>query len=101
MTKLVPGLLLVSATMASPLAAQQPSAAPASEVRSGRQPRSFRRIFDPPKRVETAAFKIVPLGPALVDIDFTAYMSSVEHLQKTFSRSTNWPRAGITHASMP
>lgn len=98
MTKLVPGLLLVSAAMATPLAAQQPSAASASVARSGPVAPFIPAEFDPPKLAETAAFKIVPLGPALVDIDFKAYMSSVEHLQKTFSRSTNWPHAGITHA---
>jgi hypothetical protein len=98
MTKLVPGLLLVSAAMASPLAAQQPSAASAPAVRLGPGSSFIPANFDPPKRVETAAFRIVPLGPDLVDIDFKAYMSSVEHLQQTFSRSNNWPHAGITHA---
>jgi hypothetical protein len=34
----------------------------------------------------------------VVKLDFDAYMSSVEHLQKTFSRSTSWPRQGITDA---
>ena len=47
-------------------------------------------------RVETEDFVIVPLGPELVDIDYEAYMSSIEHLQKTFTRSTGWPREGIT-----
>jgi hypothetical protein len=52
--------------------------------------------FDAPTLVETEAFKIVPLGPELVEIDYAAYMSSIEHLQKTFTRSKNWPREGIT-----
>ena len=52
--------------------------------------------FEPPVLVETANFKLVPLGPALVDIDFAAYMSSIEHLQETFSRSTSWPHDKIT-----
>ncbi len=30
--------------------------------------------------------------------DFDAYMSSIEHLQKSFSRSTRWPHAGISDA---
>jgi hypothetical protein len=93
MIKLVPGLLLVSAFVAAPLAAQQqpiPAVAAASPFVAA--------DFDVPKRVDTARFKIVPLGPDLVDIDFRAYMSSIEHLQKTFSRSTDWPREGITHA---
>ena len=46
----------------------------------------------PPLRVETSDFKLVPLGPELVKIDYDAYMSSIEHLQKTFTRSTSWPR---------
>lgn len=52
--------------------------------------------FVVPVLVEDAEFKVVPLGPDLVQIDFDAYMSSIEHLQKTFSRSTSWPREGIT-----
>ena len=54
--------------------------------------------FAVPMLVETPGFKLVPLGPALVDIDFAAYMSSIAHLQQTFTRSTGWPRADITAA---
>jgi hypothetical protein len=54
--------------------------------------------FAPPTLVETAGFKLVPLGPAVVKVDFDAYMSSIEHLQQTFTRSTGWPREGITDA---
>nr|MBA4770723.1 twin-arginine translocation pathway signal protein [Sphingobium sp.] len=54
--------------------------------------------FSPPMLVRTATFKLVPLGPALVKVDFDAYMSSIEHLQKTFTRSTDWPHAGISSA---
>ncbi|MFT4712040.1 MAG: hypothetical protein ACJAVI_003432 [Candidatus Azotimanducaceae bacterium] len=54
--------------------------------------------FDAPVLIETEKFKIVPLGPELVKIDFDAYMSSIEHLQKTFTRSTNWPRKNISDA---
>jgi hypothetical protein len=54
--------------------------------------------FAVPTLVETPGFKLVPLGPALVDIDFAAYMSSIEHLQQTFTRSKGWPRADITAA---
>ncbi|MEM1436493.1 MAG: twin-arginine translocation pathway signal protein [Pseudomonadota bacterium] len=54
--------------------------------------------FEPPVRVETAEFTVVPLGPELVTIDYEAYMASIEHLQKTFTRSTGWPREGITDA---
>ncbi len=52
--------------------------------------------FEPPVLVETANFKLVPLGPELVDIDYAAYMSSIEHLQETFTRSTSWPHEDIT-----
>ncbi|MFM7404371.1 MAG: twin-arginine translocation pathway signal protein [Erythrobacter sp.] len=49
-----------------------------------------------PTRIEGPGFVLVPLGPALVDIDFAAYMSSIRHLQQTFTRSTGWPREDIT-----
>ena len=54
--------------------------------------------FAVPMSVVTPHFKLQPLGPALVKIDFEAYMSSVEHLQKTFTRSLEWPHAGISDA---
>jgi len=54
--------------------------------------------FPVPTQVETAGFKLVPLAPDLAKRDFAAYMSSIEHLQTTFSRSTSWPHAGITDA---
>lgn len=52
--------------------------------------------FEPPVLVETDKFNLVPLGPDLVDVDFAAYMSSIEHLQQTFTRSTGWPHKNIT-----
>lgn len=52
--------------------------------------------FEPPVLVETDDFDVVPLGPDLVDVDFAAYMSSIEHLQETFTRSTGWPHADIS-----
>ena len=54
--------------------------------------------FTVPVLVKTPGFKVVPLSPALVKVDFDAYMSSIEHLQKTFTRSTAWPHAAITDA---
>ncbi|MDM7955504.1 twin-arginine translocation pathway signal protein [Blastomonas sp.] len=54
--------------------------------------------FKVPTLVETPGFKIVPLGPELVDIDFAAYMSSIEHLQQTFTRSTSWPHKDVSSA---
>jgi hypothetical protein len=54
--------------------------------------------FRVPAMTEADDFQLVPLGPALVKIDYDAYMSSIEHLQKTFTRSTDWPRVDITDA---
>ncbi|NQV70496.1 MAG: hypothetical protein HQ498_10765 [Pseudohongiella sp.] len=54
--------------------------------------------FEPPVLVETDDFTVVPLGPELVDLDFAAYMSSIEHLQQTFTRSEGWPHENITDA---
>ena len=54
--------------------------------------------FKVPVRAEGPGFTLVPLGPDLVKIDFDAYMSSIEHLQKTFTRSAAWPHPGITDA---
>lgn len=51
--------------------------------------------FAVPTLAEGPGFKLVPLGPDLVKIDFDAYMASIEHLQKTFTRSTDWPHAGL------
>jgi hypothetical protein len=52
--------------------------------------------FDPPMLWEGDGFKVVPLGPELAKIDYDAYMSSIEHLQKTFTYSTGWPNADVT-----
>ncbi len=52
--------------------------------------------FEVPTLVETESFKVVPLGPDLTEVDYEAYMSSIEHLQETFTRSTGWPNADLT-----
>jgi len=92
-------LLLASVSLASPLVAktQQPSAQ-ASGATSGHSATFVPADFTPPQRVRVAGFRLVPLGPALVKIDFDAYMSSIDHLQKTFTRSTDWPREDISQA---
>lgn len=54
--------------------------------------------FRVPVLAKGQGFKLVPLGPDLAKTDFAAYMSSIDHLQKTFSRSTAWPHTGITDA---
>lgn len=87
-------LALAMATLAgvgSPTLAQ--AAAPAAA-----KPSFVPAAFAPPTLVETAGFKLVPLGPDVVKVDFEAYMSSIAHLQRTFTRSTDWPHAGITDA---
>ncbi len=54
--------------------------------------------FAVPTSAEGPGFRLQPLGPDLVKIDFAAYMSSIEHLQQTFTRGTAWPHPGITDA---
>lgn len=54
--------------------------------------------FAVPTLVETPGFKLVPLGPELTEIDYRAYMASIAHLQRTFTRSTGWPHEGLTLA---
>lgn len=54
--------------------------------------------FEVPTRVEGEGFILVPLGPELVQIDYDAYMSSIDHLQRTFTRSTRWPTEDISAA---
>ncbi|KHK91015.1 hypothetical protein [Novosphingobium malaysiense] len=78
----------------SEAAASAPQDTPALEAKAQFVPADF----DVPTSVEANGFKLVPLGPALVKIDFDAYMSSIEHLQKTFSRSTAWPHPDISDA---
>lgn len=102
MTRRFTGLLLASAMLtlsAMPAGAQTSasgSAAPATPVARGQRTPLVAPDFKVPVLAKGPGFKLVPLGPELVQVDYDAYMSSVEHLQKTFSRSTNWPHAGIT-----
>lgn len=98
MKKMVCALIVVAtaATLSPAAPAQQ---APAVGKRATARAHEFvPAAFTPPTRVTTKTFKLVPLGPALVKIDFAAYMSSIAHLQQTFTRSTDWPHAGITDA---
>ena len=103
------GLILTMLVMAGCPASAKTSAAtdsmsqataPASSARLDSQSISsfVPEDFTVPILVETKKFKIVPLGPTLAKVDFKAYMSSVEHLQKTFTRSTDWPHEGISDA---
>ncbi|HQS68106.1 MAG: twin-arginine translocation pathway signal protein [Novosphingobium sp. 28-62-57] len=86
--------LAALALASSPALAQ--TAAPAATAQPA--PLLVPADFKVPTLVEGPGFKLVPLGPDLVKVDFDAYMSSIEHLQKTFSRSTSWPHPGITDA---
>ena len=52
--------------------------------------------YNPARRIETETFVLIPLGPDLVNQDYAAYMSSIEHLQRTFTRSSTWPHEDIT-----
>lgn len=98
-------IMLIAAMGAA--CAQQPAAsegaAQATESAPTVNPASTSEMWIPknfkvPTLVETAGFKIVPLGPELAKLDFAAYMSSIKHLQETFSRSTEWPHEGISDA---
>lgn len=52
--------------------------------------------FEPPRFVETGSFVLKPLGPELVEVDYAAYMSSIEHLRTTFSTNGGWPHEDIS-----
>jgi len=88
-------LATVAIASATPALSQQPAT---TATAAKPAPPLIPASFNPPTLVETPGFKLVPLGPDLVKVDFDAYMSSIEHLQKTFSRSPNWPRQGISDA---
>lgn len=93
----ITGLALIVAmalTAGGPAMAQDGQTVPMAEAKSSFVPADFQI----PTLVETPGFKVVPLGPALVDIDFAAYMSSIEHLQTTFTRSTSWPHKDVSAA---
>jgi len=87
----------LSAFFAAALATTSPAAAQTPALATP-APSFVPAEFNSPTHVAAAGFTLVPLGPEVVKVDFDAYMSSIEHLQKTFSRSTNWPHAGISDA---
>jgi hypothetical protein len=99
MPAIVSTLLLGSLVVASPLIAKpRQSSAAAIEPKSDQSPAFVPADFNSPTHVKAAGFQIVPLGPNLVNVDFDAYMSSIDPLQKTFSRSSSWPRKDISQA---
>lgn len=86
----VTGALLAACTPA----AEAPEAESTAETASAE---SFVAAdFAVPTLVEAEGFKLVPLGPDLARVDYEAYMSSIEHLQETFTRSNGWPNADLT-----
>ena len=50
--------------------------------------------FDPPKTFRTQTYQLVPLGPAVAELNFKAYMGSIDHIRK--AQGGNWPRPGLT-----
>lgn len=80
------------------VAADSGQSAVQAKPQAGATPGFVPADFVIPVLAEGKGFKLVPLNPSLAKIDYDAYMSSVEHLQNTFSRSPTWPHAGITDA---
>ena len=91
-------MALITACPASATILAESSSATAVAKTEPAEPSFIPADFNAPTLIETEDFKIVPLGPDLVDVDFAAYMSSIDHLQKTFTRSTGWPHKDITAA---
>jgi hypothetical protein len=52
--------------------------------------------FQVPLLYVSQQYKLKPLGPKYVKLDYDAYMSSIQHLQQTFTFSKSWPHAGIS-----
>ena len=50
--------------------------------------------FEPPKTYVAKTYKLVPLGPSVAELDYQAYMSSIDHIRK--SQGGNWPSPGLT-----
>lgn len=65
--------------------------------RSARLSSFVPRDFSVPVLHQARNFKLVPLGPALAQHDYDAYMSSIDHLRATFS-SGGWPHKNLTMA---
>ena len=87
-TAAVAAMLALAGACPAPASAETPIApAPAAWIAPD---------FAVPTAVEGPGFRLEPLGPALTAIDYRAYMASIAHLQKTFTRSTGWPHEGLT-----
>lgn len=88
-TKAIAAALALGGALAAPVSAETPG--PAAATTPWIAPN-----FPVPTLIEGPGFKLVPLGPALTEVDYRAYMASIPHLQKTFTRSTGWPHEGLT-----
>ncbi len=88
-------ILFAAALLPAAILCAMPCAAMAAEPPL---PALVAPAFAVPTSAVGPGFRLQPLGPDLVKIDFDAYMSSVEHLQQTFTRSKDWPHAGISDA---
>jgi len=49
--------------------------------------------FKAPTEYVLETYKLVPLGPDVAELDYKAYMSSIEHIRKT--NGGNWPREDL------
>jgi hypothetical protein len=52
--------------------------------------------FQPPRSYAGRNFRLVPLGPDVAQLDFNAYMGSIDHIRS--SMGGNWPRPDLTMA---
>ena len=95
---MITGTALALALLAGGSGPALAQAQPASAAEPEAPPPFVPAEFAVPERAGGEGFHLVPLGPDLVDVDYAAYMSSIPHLQQTFSRSTGWPTEGITAA---
>jgi hypothetical protein len=73
-----------------------PESAPEAAAEAPPAPGFVPTDFEVPHEYAGDGYILRPLGPDLTEIDYKAYMSSIEHLQKTFSYSARWPRADLT-----
>ena len=53
--------------------------------------------FQPPRTYAGKGYKLAPLGPDVAQLDFNAYMSSIDHIRTTMGGG-NWPNANLTMA---
>ncbi len=51
--------------------------------------------FEVPQNYVGSGYKLVPLGPAVAELDYKAYMGSIEHIRSSMGGG-NWPRPSLT-----